>query len=194
MSSLKELAQDAHVHERRMTFKTYGLEDERILLEGWLKDDRFVKRFGLDGEILPPGKIHRICVRLLLGGHPISILDAESEMPEVPNAECTTLRDTVKKIIGLKITHGYSDRVIQLIGGANGCAHMVNLIIAMGNAAIQGYWTNKLKRPQKTPTTRDERPELEYLINSCGLWAEDGPLLRKLQNTLKKSGISSETM
>ena len=186
MTKLKDLIQKPPVHERRLEFKTFALEDNRIVVEGWLKDDRFVPRYHLDGSVSPPGKVHRICVRLLLGGWPLSILDAEAEMPFVPYDECLTTQDTVKKAIGLTITHGYGDEVIERLGGVKGCTHMVQLIIAMGNAALHGYWSHRLQNRRPLPDTPEEIPELDYVIDSCQLWQKDGPLMQRIRDSLIK--------
>jgi len=190
MKRLKDLIHTPPVHERRMEFRSYGAENDQLIVEGWLKDDRFVQRYQIDGSLSPPGKVHRICVRLLLGGWPLSILDAEAEMPFVPHDECPDTRDTVKNLIGLSITHGYGDRVLERLGGVKGCAHMVQLIITMGNAALHGYWTQKLQHPPQLPDSLDEMPELDYVIESCMLWRKDGPLIQKIRESLKKSGDS----
>ncbi len=185
MTKLKELIQGAPVHERRLEFKTFALKDDLIIVEGWLKDDRNVPRYHLDGRLSPPGKVHRICVRLLLGGWPLSILDAEAEMLVVPQDECPIVQDTVKKIIGLTVTHGYGDEVIERLGGTNGCAHMVHLIAAMGNAALHGYWSHRLRNRRLLPDTPEEIPELDYVIDSCQIWKKDGTLIQKLRDSLK---------
>ncbi len=184
MTNLKKLINKPPVHERRLEFKTYALEDDQIIVEGWLKDDRWVSRYHLDGKVSPPGKVHRICVRLLLGGWPLSILDAEAEMPVVPQDECPDTKNTVKKIIGITITHGYGDKVIECLGGIKGCTHMVQLIIGMGNAALHGLWSQKLKNPRPLPSTLEEIPELDYVIESCQLWKKDGPLIKRIQAAL----------
>lgn len=185
MTKLKDIiAKAPPVHERRLEFKTYAVSDDKIIVEGRLKDDRFVPRYHLDGRLSPPGKVHRICVRLLLGGWPLSILDSEAEMPVVPHDECRSLQDTVKNVIGLTITHGYGDRVIEHIGGVKGCTHMVQLIVAMGNAGLHGYWAHRLKIHRPLPGTLEQIPELDYVIDSCMLWKKDGPLLKNIQASL----------
>ncbi len=186
MTKLKELIQEAPVHERLLEFKTFALEDDRIIVEGWLKDDRNVPRYHLDGKVSPPGKVHRICVRLLLGGWPLSILDAEAEMPVVPQDECPTVQDTVKEIIGLTITHGYGDRVIERLGGIKGCAHMVHLLVAMGNAALHGYWSHRLRNRRPLPDTPEEIHELDYVIDSCRVWQKGGAVIKRIRAALEK--------
>ena len=90
MSRLKDLIREAPVHERRLTFKTYPLENDRVIVEGWLRDERFAAGFHWNGQSRPPGVVHWMCVRLLVGGWPLSILDAEAEMPGVPHELCPT--------------------------------------------------------------------------------------------------------
>lgn len=186
MSKLKDLIQEAPVHERRMEFRTVALEGDRVVVEGWLKDDRYFPTYHLDGQICPPGKVHRICVRLLLGGDPLSILDAEAEMPFVPYDECSKTLDTVKQVVGLTITRGYGDRVLECLGGVKGCTHMVHLLVAMGNAALHGYWSHKLRTPRILPESVEEIPELDYVIDSCMLWRRGGPLVKRIQSSLRK--------
>ena len=186
MSKLKNLIQEAPVHERRLEFRTFALEGDRIVVEGWLKDDRFVPRYQLDGQLSPPGKIHRICVRLLLGGQPLSILDAEAEMPFVPYDECATTLDTVKQVVGLTITHGYGNRVLERLGGVKGCTHMVHLLVAMGSAALHGYWSHKLRTRRTLPDSLEEIPEMDFVIDSCMLWKKGGPLVNRIQASLGK--------
>jgi len=185
MAKLKKLIKDAPVHKRQLEFKTFALENDRIIVEGWLKDDRYVPRYHLDGSVSPPGKVHRICVRLLLGGWPLSILDSEAELSVVPYDECTTIQDTVKEIIGLTITHGYSDKVLERLGGIKGCTHMVHLIVAMGNAALHGYWSHRLRNRRPLPDTPEEIPELDYVMDSCRMWEKDGALMQKVRDALK---------
>jgi len=188
MNKLKNLIKKAPINERRLEFKTYALEDDQLIVEGWLKDDKFLPTYHLDGELSPAGKLHRICVRLLLGGSPLSIRDAEAEMPVVPHDECRTTQDTVKKIIGMTIAHGYGDELHKRIGGVRGCAHMVQLIMAMGTAALHGYWFNKARHRHPLPATLEELPDLDYLINSCKLWEKGGILINKIQAGLEKPG------
>jgi hypothetical protein len=188
VSRLKDLAKKTPVHERGLEIRTYGLENNQLIVEGWLQDERLVPRYHLDGRLSPPDKVHRICVRLLLGGWPLAILDAEAEMPIVPHEECSTTLHTIEKIVGLSIVHGFSDEVLERLGGIQGCTHMTHLIIAIGNAVLQGFWSHKLQRPRQLDHTIDKYPEIDSVINTCQLWREDGPLVQRLRTELKNLG------
>ena len=188
MTRLKDLIEEAPVHERLMEFRTYPLEGDRLIIEGRLKDERLTKGYHWDGSEHPPDIVHHICVRLLIGGWPISILDAEAEMEEVPHELCAEMSEAVKKIVGLTIASGYSGQVRRRLGGIRGCSHMTHLIVAMGPAALHGYWAHQSRRRRPVPRSLEEFPGLAYVVNSCALWKKDGPLIRMIREAIEKRG------
>ncbi|MCP4665548.1 MAG: DUF2889 domain-containing protein, partial [Deltaproteobacteria bacterium] len=117
MSRLKEMMNQDPVHERRVAFKTYPTDNNRVIVEGWLTDERFVSGYHWNGRERPPGVVHRMCVRLLVGEWPLQVLDAEAEMPGVPMELCRDTLESVKKVVGLSIVSGFSEEVRKLIGG-----------------------------------------------------------------------------
>jgi hypothetical protein len=187
MKSLKDLIQDEPVHQRHLEFRSYPLENERIIVEGRLRDDRLVQGYHWDGTPIPAGVVHNIRVRMLVGGMPPTILDAEAEMLNVPHELCPTTLDSVKKIIGLSIAHGYSEEVHKRMGGVKGCAHLTHLIVTMGTAAIHGRFAQHTRRPRPLPRSLDDMPQLSTVVRSCKLWDEDGPLLRRILEAIEKS-------
>lgn len=191
MTRLTDLMEEAPVHKRLMEFRTYPLEQNRLIIEGRLRDERFNKGYGWDGTERPPGVVHHICVRLLVGGWPLSILDAEAEMERVPHELCARMSQAAKKIIGLTIASGYSGQVRNRIGGTRGCSHMTHLIIAMGPAALHGYWAHQSRRRRPVPRSLEEFPGLTYVVNSCELWKKDGPLIRMVHDAIKRQRSES---
>ena len=187
MSRIKDLIQESPVHERRLELSTYPVEGDQLIVEGQLRDDRLVPGFHWDGRPRPSGIVHWICVRMLVGGWPLSILDAEAEMPSVPHELCPSTSETVKKIIGLSIVSGYSEEVRRRLGGIKGCTHMTHLIVTMGPAAIHGYWTQRSRERHPVPRLLEEFPGLDTVINSCQLWRKNGPLVKMLKDTLGKT-------
>jgi len=181
MPNLKELIQEAPVHERKMDLRTYPLDDNRIIIEGWLRDERLMSGFHWDGRPRPPGVVHWMGVRLLIGDWPLTILEAEAEMPTVPHELCPTVLDGVKKLVGLSIASGYSNQIRRRLGGIKGCAHLTQLILAMGPAALHGLWAHLSRQPRPVPRSLEEISGLPYLINSCQLWREDGPFVREIK-------------
>lgn len=181
MPFLKEKINGNPIHSRSLDLKTYPLDEDTIIVEGWLKDERFKRGYGLDGRVRKEGLVHHMVVHLLVGGMPPTIFDAEVEMPHVPHDLCPSTQDSIKKTIGLEIKSGFGESVHKMIGGIEGCAHLAHLVMVMGQEAVHGYWTHKMGKRPSVPRSLEEIEGLPQLINSCRLWRKDGPLLRKLK-------------
>jgi hypothetical protein len=186
MSGIKNLVKETPLHERRLEFRTYPVEENRLVVEGWLKDERFVSGHHWSGEPRPSGVVHWMCVRILVQGWPLLIVDAEAEMPTVPNELCPITTRTVNEIIGLEIVSGFSGKVLKKLGGAKGCTHLNQLIVAMGPVALQGYWTYRSTQRRPIPRSEEEIEGLSYLVDSCQLWKKDGPMVREITTLLEK--------
>ena len=190
MSSLKDKLTGEPIHSRQLSLKTYPVGEGEIIAEGSLKDERFQVIYDLSGDRRDEGVIHNLVIRLLVGGTPLRILDAEAEMPHVPWEQCRETRESVKKVIGLEIRSGFGERVHKVIGGVRGCVHLTHLLIVLVQEALHGYWTQKMRKREPPPRSLEDIEGLDYLINSCRLWRENGPLVKKIQASIKqrKSG------
>ena len=187
MPSLREKMSDKPIHSRSLDLRTYPLDGDKIIVEGRLKDERFKGGYGLDGKARKEGLVHHMAVRLLVGGMPPTILNAEAEMSHVPHELCHSTEDCVEKVIGLTIKSGFGELVHKKIGGVEGCAHLAHLVMVMGQEAVHGYWTHKLASQPPDPRPFEEIEGLSYVINSCVLWREDGPLYREIKASLGTS-------
>jgi len=92
----------------------------------------------------------------------------------------------VKKVIGVPIVAGFTEKVRGLIGGVEGCAHLTYLIVAMGPAALHGYWTQRSRKRRPVPESVEEFSGLQYLINSCALWREEGPMVQEVRRVIRE--------
>jgi hypothetical protein len=191
LGGIKELIENAGpVHQRAIEVKSYALEDGRLIVEGWLRDDRFVDGYTWAGERRPKGVVHWIGARLIIGGWPITIEAAEAEMLKIPHDLCPTTIDSIEKVVGLNIASGFTDRVKRLLGGTAGCIHLSHLVAATGSAAVHGYWTQHAREKRPLPGSLDEMPGLAVVIDSCRLWKKDGPLISRLREIVE--GVSDE--
>jgi hypothetical protein len=175
------------IHTRKLDFKTYSLDGERLIVVGKLQDDRFLPFYDSVGQMGKEGVIHEILLYLLIGGTPLHILEADAEMPHVPHKPCVETRESIRRIVGLEIKSGFSEKVHKLIGNVEGCAHLTHLLVVMVQAAIQGYWTQKMSKRLPVPRSLDEIEDLNYLVNSCRLWREDGPILEEFREIIEKA-------
>ena len=178
-------------HVRTIEISTYSTDDEnKFIIEGFLNDDRFNDYYLITGEKKPAGKIHQMVVRMLIALPDMKIEEIEAEMIDVPAEECYDTSDFVKSLIGLTLSQGYSIKVRSLLGGINGCTHMVNLLINMAPAALQGIWSFKSKKKVDKDSIPDEKNRVFYMVkflkNTCYAWREKGSRFKKLKGVIDK--------
>jgi hypothetical protein len=186
MPSLKNKITGDPIHRRLLTLTSYPAGEDEIVIEGSLKDERFRPVYELSGRKRDKGVIHDLVIRLLVGGSPLTIIDAEAEMRHVPRELCVETRNSIKNIIGMVIRSGFGDRVHKIIGGVKGCAHLTHLLTVMAQEALHGYWTHKMGKPGIPPRSLDDIDGLPYLINSCSLWRENGPLVKEIEAVIEE--------
>ena len=84
MSLVDAIKKQNRIHQRVLDMSTYALDDEKVLVEGTLRDERFRPIYELSGQKREKGVVHHMIIRLVVGGLPLRVLDAEAEMPHVP--------------------------------------------------------------------------------------------------------------
>ncbi len=186
MSGIKALIQEGPVHSRLVEVRTYPAGDGKLVVEGRLRDERFVPGYHWNREAFTPGVIHNLVVRFLVGEVPPVILDAEAEMLDVPNEGCPDTLDSIETMKGLSIASGYGEEVRKRMGGVKGCAHLTQLVMIMGTAALHGAWIAGSREPRPVPATPEAFAGLSRLVNSCRLWRKDGPILAELREEMRR--------
>jgi len=169
---------DRKIHTRNISIATYNCSENSIVVEGILKDDRQISYFVPEQDAIPPGTVHHMIVRMRIQGPSLTIANVEVEMPATPHADCIDLKNSLDRLVGLRIVPGFTSRVKKAIGGVKGCVHLTTLVLAMAPAAVQGYWTHRGSRPSDDPISTEAVEQ--YLINTCRVWRRNGPLAQKV--------------
>jgi hypothetical protein len=175
MGSLEKLKGEL-VHSRTIDIRSYAVDEERLLVEGVLRDERPCGIYTLTGQKREAGPVHGMLVRLLVGGMPARILEAEAEMFKAPNDECREALHSIKKLQGLPIVYGFTREVKDRLGGTAGCTHLATLVLTLGGAAVQGMAAYRARQPVPPEVGQ---AMLDYLKNSCLVWREDGKAFRE---------------
>ncbi|MDP2855039.1 MAG: DUF2889 domain-containing protein [Smithellaceae bacterium] len=173
------------IHTRNITVTTYNYDGQRIIVEGFLKDDRFQDSHVITGETFPGGVIHHMGIRLLVNCSSLLIEEVDVDLLSVPRNECRETINCLAPVKGLTITRGFTAKVKKLAGGKNGCTHLVELLLAMAPAAVQGFAAHQ---SQKTPTSDPAQAKMIYhfLLNTCRAWREDGPLAESFKKMIDR--------
>jgi hypothetical protein len=171
------------LHSRKIEVTTYDYDEQRMIVEGSLKDDRFQESHAITGEKFPSGVIHHMAIRLLVNCSTLLIEDIDVDLISIPREACRETIGCLAPIKGLTITKGFTAKVKKLAGGKRGCTHLVELILAMAPAAIQGYATYQSRKQAVFDPDR-AKMILQFLVNTCHAWREDGPFVEMFKKKL----------
>ena len=178
MQSIRQ-SKGKKLHTRNIEITTYDYDGQRIIVEGFLKDDRFHESRLVTGEKFPSGVIHHMSIRLLVNCSNLVIEDIDVDMISVPREVCRETLECLAPIKGLIITRGFTAKVKKLAGGKKGCTHLVELLLVMASAAIQGFAAYQAQNPDLDRNHLDMMAL--YLVNTCHVWRDDGPLIHLLK-------------
>ena len=153
------------IHTRNIEVAIYFFENDAIVVEGRLKDDRLIDSYRSGGEIVRPGVVHNMLIRMKVRGPGLVIEDIDVEMPTVPHEDCLETRRTLEPIKGMSIESGFTTKARSLVGGAKGCAHLLALLMAMAPAAVQGAWTAATRQPNDSQALKTY--SMKRLKNTC---------------------------
>lgn len=59
---------------------------------------------------------------------------------------CCEVVPKLNDIIGITISKGYNKKIMELVGGENGCTHMVELLIEIGRCIYQAHHGHIFKK------------------------------------------------
>lgn len=179
------------LHTRKMEIATYEYDRQRIIVEGFLQDDRLQLTHSLTGEKFSPGIIHHMSIRLLINCSNFVIEDVDVDLIAVPRDVCRETLQSLQPIKGLTIARGFTSKVKKLVGGIKGCTHLLELLLAMAPAAVQGFAAHQLRKPRGFDSDQAELIT-KYLINTCHAWREDGPFVETHNKMIKKKQTKAE--
>ena len=123
------------IHHRRVDCRGYRRADGLWDIEGHLTDVKsyaFSNKFR--GEIQPGEPIHDMWLRLTLDDK-LTVIKAEASTEAGPYAPCPAITPAFAKLEGLKIGPGWRRAVNNLLGGVQGCTHLVELLGPLATTA-----------------------------------------------------------
>ncbi len=166
-------------HTRTIEVNTYEYDEQRLVVEGCLADQRLQEYHLATGEKRLPGLLHQMIIHMLVNKTTLEIEDLHVEMPAVPREECLETINSLEPVKGLRIKHGFTSKVKALAGSGKGCNHLAELLTAMGSSTIQGYAAYKLQESSKfTPNMFD------MLLNTCWTWRAEGALVNFIKEKI----------
>ena len=157
------------LHRRAIEIEGYKREDGLYDIEAHLVDTK-PRDFKLAAGIRPANQpIHGMWLRVTVD-RTLTIVDAAAAMDAMPYVnDCDQIVPAYRKLVGLAIRPGYTQRVQELLGGVRGCTHLSEMALMLATAAFQTMAGQRLQEPDVKP----------FQLGRCHALATDAPAVAK---------------
>jgi hypothetical protein len=163
------------LHIRAIECRGYAREDGLWDIEGHLVDTKTYATSARDtGQPRQPGEpVHNMWLRLTIDLD-MKIHDAEAATDDGPYVHCGAITPNFKALKGITIGAGWRRKTLALLGGINGCTHLVELLGPLGTTAFQATGRARDQHHAGKPVT--SKP---YQLNSCHIYKDDSPAVQE---------------
>lgn len=168
------------LHRREITLQGFRREDGLWDIEGRLVDTKaYPFSNSWRGTIEPGMALHDMSLRLTVDEAYV-IRDVVACHDDTPFPECPAIVGNFRKLIGERIAKGWNQRVKDLLGGVEGCTHLVEMLGPLATVAFQTIAHDKFHDrsdrggPPQPPTGK--RPPI---LDTCHALASDGPVVAR---------------
>jgi hypothetical protein len=167
---------------RVLSCEGYVREDGKLEVEGHLRDSKGHEHaYGWRPAVPPGGPIHEMWVRITLDAA-LTILAIAASVDAAPYPTCPQIVPNLERLVGLQVAGGFKQRLRELVGGTAGCTHVLTLLEAMANNAVQTSASSVRDRGQEaileTFGVRDRSKH--PLLNTCFSYAAQSPVVARL--------------
>jgi hypothetical protein len=166
------------IHKRTVTCEGFLRDDGLWDIEGRIIDTKTYAFLSHDrGEVPAAEPIHSMRVRLTMDDE-FLIHAAEAVTEHSPSRICPNIPRSFEKLVGLSIAPGWRTQTRQLLGGLNGCTHMVDLLVPIATTAFQTIypWNNGRERSSTGAWVDKTRPRQ---LDSCHALVSDGEIVKR---------------
>ena len=169
-------------HHRRVQCDGYLRADGLWDIEATLVDRKPFDLPNRDrgGRIAAGEPLHSMALRLTVDDN-LTVRAVEAVTDAGPFALCPRITDNFRRLEGERIGPGWRRRVRALLGGTEGCTHLVDLLGPLATTAFQTVYGSRYgSRTRNDDTDRDSaNPDaMRYLIGSCHALAADSEVVR----------------
>ena len=169
------------LHTREIICRGYQRSDGFLEIEGRLQDltnaptDLPFHRVGEGGTIHDMRLVMTVDTDMV-----IQHIEATTEVGASPF--CTEISSAYAGLQGLKIAAGFKRKMKDIVGGANGCTHLTELLERMANTAMQTLFSTYRAQASLRAVTGEQRPVAvrPWVVGTCHAYREEGDAVRLL--------------
>lgn len=157
------------LHRREISLHGYKRDDGLYDIEGHLYDVKDVDFQVASGLRRAGEPVHSMWLRITVD-KTLHIVDAEAASDAMPYIGfCDEIAPDYKKLVGMAIRPGFTNRVREALGGTRGCTHITELIGSLATTAFQTLAGQGVMK-------QDTKP---YQLDRCHALRTDGPAVAR---------------
>jgi hypothetical protein len=178
-----------HIHTRTVECRGYRRADGMWDIEGHLTD---VKTYAFHndhrGEVAAGDPVHDMWLRLTIDDS-LTIRAVEAVTDKSPFRVCPSIVGNFQRLVGLQLKPGFNAKARQLLGGVEGCTHLVDMLAPIATTAFQTIFPlrDRDRRAQAKANAagaaageaarRTKRP---HILDTCHALRSDGEVVREV--------------
>jgi hypothetical protein len=162
------------IHTRKIEAQGYQRDDGLWDIESRLVDTKTYSFDNTDRGMINSGEpIHDISIRLTIDDD-MTVQNAEAIIDTGPFTLCGDITPAFNVLEGLSIKPGWRKSVLQKLGGAKGCTHIVDMLL--GPVAVTAWQTVSPARQKRNSPAQGGKPTL---LNSCHAFRATSPIVKR---------------
>jgi hypothetical protein len=176
-----------HIHTRSIECRGYRRADGMWDIEGHLTDVKtYSFRNDHRGEVLPGDPVHDMWLRLTIDDN-LTIRAVEAVTDKSPFRVCPAIVGNFQRLVGLQLKPGFNAKARDLLGGVEGCTHLVDMLAPVATTAFQTIFP--LRDHQKATATKsngDAQPtkpaaprKRPHILDTCHALKSDGDVVKQ---------------
>lgn len=171
------------LHTRQVECQGFRRADGLWDIEGHMTD-RKTYSFPSDerGEVTAGTPVHDMWIRLTLDDR-FRIQAIEAVTDASPFSLCPAITPNFQRLVGLRVGPGFTRKVKELVGGVEGCTHLVELMGPIATTAFQTIFSAKHREQRERANggeaAHDQPRKRPRLINTCHAFASDSPVTKR---------------
>jgi hypothetical protein len=149
---------------RELTVESTATEDGHLAFTAVLRD-RWL------GDGAAEEEIHGYEVRLVAEPPDLTVVSIDVQPRFLPFPDCPAAALAARRLVGLRLTTGFRAGATAVLGGVEGCTHLLTLVLAIWNHQVVTRYmlarTNEGERPE-------DAPDADRVADVCCGWREGG--------------------
>ncbi|AYC32404.1 DUF2889 domain-containing protein [Pseudomonas cavernae] len=169
------------LHTRQVTCTGYLREDGLFEFEGRLRDTKSYDTTLLFSSIPANEPVHQMLIVMTVD-QDLLIHDLKAVTEAGPTPFCSQINGAYAALKGLRIGSGFKKRLLERVGGEQGCTHLTELLGPMATTVYQtvSMLAYGSRREQAAVDRAGEFAGNQWVIGTCHGYRSDGEAVKRL--------------